>query len=198
MNVSEIGLYCRLSIIQPFTGINPTQTSRSHFWSSQTWMEMVWACSGKNKHVSTSYVHHTNPTCGLLVPKSGYNDLWEWQWDVFEALWPVGSHLSDPLTYGTVTFSWFAVHAVSMNYTNQMVSSDNMGYASYLLEQEKNIGFLPGEVRFHYPCPINIFIFSIIETWWLLAVSPLQLQNDWMCVLGEWLESVESLCGKNK
>lgn len=47
MNVSEIGLYCRLSIIQPFTGINPTQTSRSHFWSSQTWMEMVWACSGK-------------------------------------------------------------------------------------------------------------------------------------------------------
>jgi hypothetical protein len=65
-----------------------------------------------------------------------------------------------------------------MNYTNQMVSSDNMGYASYLLEQEKNIGFLPGEVRFHYPCPVNIFIFSITEAWWLLAVSPLQLQND--------------------
>ena len=42
--------------------------------------------------------------------------------------------------------SWFAVHAVSMNYTNRMVSSDNMGYASYLLEQDKNPGELPGQV----------------------------------------------------
>uniref|UniRef100_A0A4W5MKX7 Neutral ceramidase n=1 Tax=Hucho hucho TaxID=62062 RepID=A0A4W5MKX7_9TELE len=49
---------------------------------------------------------------------------------------------------GLGMLSWFAVHAVSMNYTNQMVSSDNMGYASYLLEQEKNIGFLPGEGPF--------------------------------------------------
>ncbi|XP_038830784.1 neutral ceramidase [Salvelinus namaycush] len=49
---------------------------------------------------------------------------------------------------GMGMLSWFAVHAVSMNYTNQMVSSDNMGYASYLLEQEKNIGFLPGEGPF--------------------------------------------------
>ncbi|XP_072228876.1 neutral ceramidase [Leuresthes tenuis] len=43
---------------------------------------------------------------------------------------------------------WFAVHAVSMNYTNRMVSSDNMGYASYLLEQEKNPGELPGQGGF--------------------------------------------------
>lgn len=42
--------------------------------------------------------------------------------------------------------SWFAVHAVSMNYTNRMVSSDNMGYASYLMEQDKNPGELPGQV----------------------------------------------------
>uniref|UniRef100_A0A3Q2WCY0 Neutral ceramidase n=1 Tax=Haplochromis burtoni TaxID=8153 RepID=A0A3Q2WCY0_HAPBU len=42
---------------------------------------------------------------------------------------------------------WFAVHAVSMNYTNRMVSSDNMGYASYLLEQDKNPGGLPGQVQ---------------------------------------------------
>lgn len=34
-----------------------------------------------------------------------------------------------------------------MNYTNQMLSSDNMGYASYLLEQDKNPGELPGQVR---------------------------------------------------
>ncbi|KAL0984124.1 hypothetical protein UPYG_G00137430 [Umbra pygmaea] len=49
---------------------------------------------------------------------------------------------------GIGMLSWFAVHAVSMNYTNRMVSSDNVGYASYLLEQEKNIGSLPGEGPF--------------------------------------------------
>lgn len=49
--------------------------------------------------------------------------------------------------------SWFAVHSVSMNYTNRMVSSDNMGYASYLMEQDKNPGDLPGQV-----CPARLFI----------------------------------------
>uniref|UniRef100_UPI0037E7657B neutral ceramidase n=1 Tax=Semicossyphus pulcher TaxID=241346 RepID=UPI0037E7657B len=49
---------------------------------------------------------------------------------------------------GVGMLSWFAVHAVSMNYTNLMVSSDNMGYASYLLEQEKNPGELPGQGGF--------------------------------------------------
>uniref|UniRef100_A0A3B5A083 Neutral ceramidase n=1 Tax=Stegastes partitus TaxID=144197 RepID=A0A3B5A083_9TELE len=48
---------------------------------------------------------------------------------------------------GIGMLSWFAVHAVSMNYTNRLVSSDNMGYASYLLEQDKNPGELPGQVR---------------------------------------------------
>ncbi|CAK6983558.1 neutral ceramidase, partial [Scomber scombrus] len=49
---------------------------------------------------------------------------------------------------GIGMLSWFAVHAVSMNYTNQMVSSDNVGYASYLMEQEKNPGALPGQGSF--------------------------------------------------
>ncbi|XP_037547223.1 neutral ceramidase [Nematolebias whitei] len=49
---------------------------------------------------------------------------------------------------GIGMISWFAVHAVSMNYTNRMVSSDNMGYASYLLEQDKNRGELPGQGSF--------------------------------------------------
>ncbi|XP_042363772.1 neutral ceramidase [Plectropomus leopardus] len=49
---------------------------------------------------------------------------------------------------GIGMLSWFAVHAVSMNYTNQMVSSDNMGYASYLMEQDKNPGELPGKGGF--------------------------------------------------
>ncbi|KAM4715150.1 neutral ceramidase [Anableps anableps] len=49
---------------------------------------------------------------------------------------------------GIGMISWFAVHAVSMNYTNCMVSSDNMGYASYLLEKDKNPGELPGQGGF--------------------------------------------------
>lgn len=39
------------------------------------------------------------------------------------------------------------MHPVSMNNTNHLVNSDNVGYASYLFEQEKNKGMLPGEVR---------------------------------------------------
>ncbi|XP_051522645.1 neutral ceramidase-like [Myxocyprinus asiaticus] len=49
---------------------------------------------------------------------------------------------------GMGMLSWFAVHPVSMNYTNRMVSSDNLGYASYAFEQDKNRGFLPGEGPF--------------------------------------------------
>ncbi|XP_061491416.1 neutral ceramidase [Rhineura floridana] len=42
-------------------------------------------------------------------------------------------------------FSWFAIHPVSMNKSNCLVSSDNVGYAAYLLEQEKNEGYLTGK-----------------------------------------------------
>uniref|UniRef100_A0A8C4W6C3 Neutral ceramidase n=1 Tax=Gopherus evgoodei TaxID=1825980 RepID=A0A8C4W6C3_9SAUR len=45
-------------------------------------------------------------------------------------------------------FSWFAIHPVNMNNTNLLVNSDNVGYASYLFEQEKNKGLLPGEGSF--------------------------------------------------
>ncbi|XP_072485033.1 neutral ceramidase isoform X2 [Notamacropus eugenii] len=44
--------------------------------------------------------------------------------------------------------SWFAVHPVSMNNTNHLVNSDNVGYASYMFEQEKNQGQLPGQGPF--------------------------------------------------
>ncbi|XP_036922817.1 neutral ceramidase [Sturnira hondurensis] len=44
--------------------------------------------------------------------------------------------------------SWFAIHPVSMNNTNHLVNSDNMGYASYLFEQDKNTGYLPGQGPF--------------------------------------------------
>lgn len=44
--------------------------------------------------------------------------------------------------------SWFAIHPVSMNNSNHFVNSDNMGYAAYLFEQEKNKGYLPGQGPF--------------------------------------------------
>nr|XP_060624741.1 neutral ceramidase [Anolis sagrei ordinatus] len=41
--------------------------------------------------------------------------------------------------------SWFAIHPVSMNNTNLHTSSDNVGYAAYLFEEEKNKGYLTGK-----------------------------------------------------
>lgn len=42
-------------------------------------------------------------------------------------------------------FNWYAVHATSMNNTNRLVSSDNMGYASLILEKEFNTNRIPGK-----------------------------------------------------
>ncbi|KFB39360.1 AGAP000973-PA-like protein [Anopheles sinensis] len=44
--------------------------------------------------------------------------------------------------------NWFAVHPTSMNNTNRLVSSDNVGLASVLLEQERNPGALVGKGEF--------------------------------------------------
>lgn len=46
-------------------------------------------------------------------------------------------------------FHWFAVHATSMNNTNRLVSSDNLGYAALLLEKEFNTNRIPGRVSLH-------------------------------------------------
>jgi neutral ceramidase len=45
-------------------------------------------------------------------------------------------------------FSWLAVHSTSMNNTNQLVSSDNFGYASIQLEAEYNPKDLVGQGTF--------------------------------------------------
>lgn len=42
--------------------------------------------------------------------------------------------------------NWFAVHPTSMNNTNHYISSDNVGYAAILLEQQMNPNNLPGRV----------------------------------------------------
>ncbi|XP_037950142.1 neutral ceramidase [Teleopsis dalmanni] len=45
-------------------------------------------------------------------------------------------------------FNWYAVHPVSMNNTNKLVSSDNVGYAELLLEKEYNTNKVPGKGKF--------------------------------------------------
>lgn len=45
-------------------------------------------------------------------------------------------------------FNWFAVHPVSMNNTNKLVSTDNVGYASILLEKEQSPNELIGSGSF--------------------------------------------------
>lgn len=50
-------------------------------------------------------------------------------------------------------FSWFAVHPVSMNNTNTLLSSDNFGVAALLLEETMNPGHLPGRVRSRFDTP---------------------------------------------
>ncbi|XP_072745601.1 neutral ceramidase [Anoplolepis gracilipes] len=44
--------------------------------------------------------------------------------------------------------NWFAVHPTSMNNTNRLVSSDNMGYASILFEKMMNNNFAIGKSQF--------------------------------------------------
>uniref|UniRef100_A0A8D8YI34 Neutral ceramidase n=2 Tax=Cacopsylla melanoneura TaxID=428564 RepID=A0A8D8YI34_9HEMI len=44
--------------------------------------------------------------------------------------------------------NWFAVHPTSMNNTNHLVSSDNVGYAAILLEQKINPDSLIGKGKF--------------------------------------------------
>lgn len=42
--------------------------------------------------------------------------------------------------------SWFAVHPTSMNNSNCLITTDNVGYASILLEKQMNPDNLPGRV----------------------------------------------------
>lgn len=44
--------------------------------------------------------------------------------------------------------NWYAVHPTSMNNTNKLVTSDNVGFASILLEREMNPDAMPGQGQF--------------------------------------------------
>ena len=43
-------------------------------------------------------------------------------------------------------FAWFAVHPTSMNNTNTLISSDNKGVASLIVEKHFNGDAMPGKV----------------------------------------------------
>ena len=56
--------------------------------------------------------------------------------------------------------NWFAIHPTSMNNTNHLVSSDNIGYASILFERIMNNDSLIGKVRSDV---INLVILNSIN-----------------------------------
>ncbi len=95
---------------------------------------MVWACSGIIHHILWKILSSSaNIASSYGLKGNSPNTL------IINAVHSFFGYAS--------ALSWFAVHPVSMNNTNRMVSSDNLGYASYAFEQEKNIGFLPGQVK---------------------------------------------------
>uniref|UniRef100_A0A182MZX1 Neutral ceramidase n=1 Tax=Anopheles dirus TaxID=7168 RepID=A0A182MZX1_9DIPT len=55
-------------------------------------------------------------------------------------------HARDGTPFGAI--NWYAVHPTSMNNTNRLVSSDNVGLAAIMLEQERNPGALVGKGEF--------------------------------------------------
>ena len=58
-----------------------------------------------------------------------------------------------------IPHSWFPVHTTSMNNTNDLISGDNKGYASYLMEQHMNNGALPGKV---FPECVMVWLCNVI------------------------------------
>lgn len=80
--------------------------------------------------------------------------------------------------------NWYAVHAVSMNNSNCLVTSDNVGYASILLESEYNTNSVIGQGSF-----VGAFASSNLGD-----VSP--NLNGPVCVnTGEACDYVTSTCG---
>lgn len=59
--------------------------------------------------------------------------------------------------------NWFAVHPTSMNNTNHLVSSDNVGYASILFEQMMNNDAMIGKVISKLTEHINLSLIIYIN-----------------------------------
>lgn len=61
--------------------------------------------------------------------------------------------------------NWFAIHPTSMNNTNHLVSSDNIGYASILFERIMNNDSLIGKVRSDV---INLFSINLFCNYYVI------------------------------
>ncbi|KAK9294787.1 hypothetical protein QLX08_010723 [Tetragonisca angustula] len=92
-------------------------------------------------------VHGVNinrsPAAYLNNPKSERE---KYKHDVDKILTQVQFVGADDRPLGVI--NWFAIHPTSMNNTNHLVSSDNVGYASILFEKIMNNDSLPGKGSF--------------------------------------------------
>ncbi|KOX71109.1 Neutral ceramidase [Melipona quadrifasciata] len=92
-------------------------------------------------------VHGVNinrsPAAYLNNPKSERD---KYKHDVDKILTQVQFIGADDRPLGVI--NWFAIHPTSMNNTNHLVSSDNVGYASILFEKIMNNDSLPGKGSF--------------------------------------------------
>eukprot|EP00521_Asterionellopsis_glacialis_P018528 CAMPEP_0195296218 /NCGR_PEP_ID=MMETSP0707-20130614/18994_1 /TAXON_ID=33640 /ORGANISM="Asterionellopsis glacialis, Strain CCMP134" /LENGTH=751 /DNA_ID=CAMNT_0040357659 /DNA_START=41 /DNA_END=2293 /DNA_ORIENTATION=- len=87
-----------------------------------------------------------SPSSYLLNPKSE-RDEYSDEGDTDKNMLLLKFTTEDGTDIGTL--NWFSVHGTSMNGTNKLISGDNKGYASYLMEKRHNKnGTLPGKGDF--------------------------------------------------
>ncbi|CAG9129103.1 unnamed protein product [Plutella xylostella] len=92
--------------------------------------------------------------------------------------------------------NWFAVHPTSMNNTNTLVSSDNVGYASVLCEKELNgRNTLPGKtLSFYVDMAVALNIAAARHQ--LVAVHPTSMNNTNTLVSSDNVGFASVLCEK--
>ncbi|XP_050531888.1 neutral ceramidase-like [Daktulosphaira vitifoliae] len=84
-----------------------------------------------------------SPQSYLLNPE---NERAEYEYDVDKTMVQVKFENEFGTPMGVI--NWYAVHATSMNNTNKLISSDNLGYASVMFEQKMNPENLIGKGQF--------------------------------------------------
>jgi neutral ceramidase len=96
---------------------------RSTIRSAQSWL------LGANRNRS--------PTSYLLNPQSE-RDTYKEEGDTDKTMTQLTFHSMDEPNVTDGLLNWFAVHGMSMNSSNHLISGDNKGYASYLMERYWN------------------------------------------------------------
>ena len=96
---------------------------RSSIRSAQSWL------MGANRNRS--------PTSYRLNPQSE-QDVYKEEGDTDKTMTQMTFHSTDNKNVISGLLNWFAVHGTSMNSSNHLISGDNKGYASYLMERYWN------------------------------------------------------------